>query len=145
MEKTKIKGLYLYVTKNFFSSLFVENEFLFICARDRFKEENSLPPPPEVLDAIEPSSNEISVETQKDYEGVYVGQIMDGKRNGYGKMTYSTGETYEGNWKNNKWNGQGIIVIYMFFFWSRIKKNFFYNKACIVGKMAIFMKESFST
>ena len=32
---------------------------------------------------------------------VYVGQLLDGKRDGYGFQVWVDGSRYEGNWKNN--------------------------------------------
>jgi len=31
------------------------------------------------------------------------------KREGYGKLLFNDGGYYEGNWKNNKMNGFGIL------------------------------------
>lgn len=38
---------------------------------------------------------------------VYVGDLKDGKKEGYGKMVYENGNIYEGEWKDDKRNGQG--------------------------------------
>lgn len=35
---------------------------------------------------------------------------MDGKRNGWGKLTKINGEKYEGYWLNNKKNGRGKYI-----------------------------------
>jgi hypothetical protein len=37
------------------------------------------------------------------YEGVYV----EGKKAGYGQMTYPNGDVYTGEWKDNRCNGYG--------------------------------------
>ena len=37
----------------------------------------------------------------------YIGCIKDGKMHGVGKLTWSTGAVYEGEWLNNKINGSG--------------------------------------
>jgi hypothetical protein len=37
------------------------------------------------------------------YEGIYV----EGKKAGYGKMTYPNGDVYTGEWKDNRTHGQG--------------------------------------
>ena len=39
--------------------------------------------------------------------GKYTGNIINGQRNGYGKMKYHTGYIYVGEWKNNERNGTG--------------------------------------
>ena len=47
---------------------------------------------------------------------VYIGSIKDGKRSGYGKMTYNAGikerdhDQYEGEWRFNKRHGDGKMV-----------------------------------
>merc|ERR1712100_141177 len=38
---------------------------------------------------------------------VYVGDWKDDKRNGKGKMTYASGEVYDGDWKDDKRDGKG--------------------------------------
>lgn len=40
----------------------------------------------------------------------YAGQWLDGKRNGWGEATFSTGGSYTGGWKDNKFDGHGKIV-----------------------------------
>ena len=51
---------------------------------------------------------ESPVETIR-YDGgsVYIGQVINGKRNGKGTMTWPSGETYEGDFVDNKRNGKG--------------------------------------
>jgi len=39
----------------------------------------------------------------------YTGDIIDGKRNGRGKMKFSNG-TYEGEWQNGKMHGKGVFL-----------------------------------
>ena len=39
----------------------------------------------------------------------YVGQVEDGKANGYGIAILNTGSRYVGEWKNNERHGQGIF------------------------------------
>ena len=34
--------------------------------------------------------------------------MQDNKRNGYGKSIYESGDSYEGEWKNNNKHGIGI-------------------------------------
>ena len=43
----------------------------------------------------------------RDTNGVYEGEIMNGKRNGKGKQTFADGEVYEGDFKDDKMNGKG--------------------------------------
>jgi hypothetical protein len=38
---------------------------------------------------------------------VYEGQYIDGKKNGHGKFTFASGDVYEGDWKDNNVHGQG--------------------------------------
>ena len=40
-------------------------------------------------------------------DGVYVSEIKNGKRNGYGTYEWDNGRVYTGYWKNNKANGYG--------------------------------------
>ena len=40
-------------------------------------------------------------------EGTYIGEIADGKADGYGRMTYSNGDVYLGEWVSNCQTGQG--------------------------------------
>ena len=40
-------------------------------------------------------------------DGVYVGDLTDGLRNGFGTMTYSNGNVYKGEWSNDMKNGEG--------------------------------------
>ncbi|PIB37736.1 MORN repeat-containing protein [Maribacter sp. 4G9] len=39
----------------------------------------------------------------------YIGQVKDGKAQGYGIALLDTGSRYEGNWKNNQRHGQGTF------------------------------------
>lgn len=39
----------------------------------------------------------------------YVGQVQDGKANGYGVAILNTGSRYVGEWKNNQRHGQGVF------------------------------------
>lgn len=41
---------------------------------------------------------------------VYIGEWLDGKKDGQGKMTYSNGDVYDGEWKDDKINGKGKIT-----------------------------------
>lgn len=44
-------------------------------------------------------------------DGVYVGDLTDGKRNGTGTMTYSNGNIYSGEWSNDIYNGKGKLSL----------------------------------
>ena len=39
--------------------------------------------------------------------GEYIGYVVDGKRHGQGKMMYTTGDIYDGEWHEDKRHGQG--------------------------------------
>lgn len=41
---------------------------------------------------------------------VYVGQMKDGKRDGFGTITLASGNVYTGEWKNNLKNGYGVFT-----------------------------------
>ena len=56
--------------------------------------------------------------------GVYIGEMKKYKQHGYGKMTYSDGTSYEGQWQNGKCNGYGTLTItndnlYNNIYWKR--------------------------
>jgi MORN repeat len=42
------------------------------------------------------------------YEGIYV----EGKKAGYGKMTYPNGDVYTGEWKDNRCHGHGKLHLH---------------------------------
>eukprot|EP00622_Pseudochattonella_farcimen_P002660 FR737637.1.p1 GENE.FR737637.1~~FR737637.1.p1 ORF type:complete len:226 (+),score=34.92 FR737637.1:1-678(+) len=41
-------------------------------------------------------------------KATYTGSYVDGKRCGVGTMTFPNGDVYQGEWKDNKMNGQGL-------------------------------------
>jgi len=41
--------------------------------------------------------------------GVYQGQVVQGKRQGEGIMTWPTGKIYVGHWKDDKFHGHGLL------------------------------------
>lgn len=43
-------------------------------------------------------------------ETIYCGELVEGLRQGYGKVTYSTGDWYEGYWDSDKYAGKGLYV-----------------------------------
>ena len=40
-------------------------------------------------------------------KNIYVGNFDDNKRNGHGRFYFSSGDTYDGEWKNDNYNGLG--------------------------------------
>ena len=40
----------------------------------------------------------------------YEGQLKNGKRQGHGVLTYSNGNKYEGEWKNGLQEGRGVLI-----------------------------------
>ncbi len=58
------------------------------------KHENKTPPVGNVVDTIA-------------IQEVYTGDLVDGKKNGFGKMVYENGNVYEGEWKDDKKSGKG--------------------------------------
>ena len=40
----------------------------------------------------------------------YQGKIINGKKNGFGKMNYGNGDIYEGNWKDDLRDGEGTLI-----------------------------------
>ena len=55
------------------------------------------------LSPINPKKNDIN-------QIQYIGNIIDGKKEGKGKLIYPDGTYYEGNFKNDLFNGKGIFV-----------------------------------
>eukprot|EP01091_Cochliopodium_minus_P016702 TRINITY_DN6330_c0_g1_i3.p1 TRINITY_DN6330_c0_g1~~TRINITY_DN6330_c0_g1_i3.p1 ORF type:complete len:203 (-),score=39.84 TRINITY_DN6330_c0_g1_i3:473-1081(-) len=45
-------------------------------------------------------------------KAVYEGEMLNGKIEGYGKMSWSDGHKYFGQWKNGKRDGEGTLVYY---------------------------------
>ena len=43
-------------------------------------------------------------------KGTYAGDLKSGKRHGTGKMVYDSGNTYEGGFKNDKFDGKGVYT-----------------------------------
>ena len=52
------------------------------------------------------SGPEFEVKQMK--KSCYMGQVADGKRNGYGVMLYDSGRIYEGKWVDDKRHGKGF-------------------------------------
>uniref|UniRef100_A0A3B3D5Z0 MORN repeat containing 3 n=1 Tax=Oryzias melastigma TaxID=30732 RepID=A0A3B3D5Z0_ORYME len=53
----------------------------------------------------------------------YHGDFLHGQRHGYGVFYYAGGAIYEGEWKNNKKNGQVCTFTLKFCFWSVHENN----------------------
>ncbi|MGB7395470.1 MAG: hypothetical protein WA913_13850 [Pricia sp.] len=51
----------------------------------------------------------LSFESEKGNQMHYVGQVKQGKANGYGVALLDTGSRYQGEWKNNKRHGEGTF------------------------------------
>jgi radial spoke head protein 1 len=47
---------------------------------------------------------------EKVQKGKYVGNYVDGKKNGRGKCTFPSGDTYDGYWLDNTMDGEGTYV-----------------------------------
>lgn len=43
-------------------------------------------------------------------KGIYTGECKNGKANGKGKYQWQSGDTYEGSWKNGRFDGYGILT-----------------------------------
>ena len=43
-------------------------------------------------------------------QGHFKGYIKDNRPEGLGKMSYTDGSSYQGNWSNGAWNGEGLYV-----------------------------------
>lgn len=46
--------------------------------------------------------------SEKNRDGIYTGEFMNGKRHGKGKFTWYNGEIFEGQWRDGKKNGFGV-------------------------------------
>ena len=64
-----------------------------------------------VKSGIWQGGNLISANVERQVEqGLYEGDVLNGKPHGHGKMTYNDGSTYEGEWKDGKWDGEGVFI-----------------------------------
>lgn len=63
--------------------------------------------------SIEITESTLAPEGKKYYENgdIYVGNLIDGIRSGYGTLYISSGGKYEGNWKNDRYNGNGTLTM----------------------------------
>jgi len=54
----------------------------------------------------------LRIKTGTDANGnVYVGQMEDGKKHGFGKLTWADGAVYVGDWKDGKRDGEGKLTL----------------------------------
>ena len=61
------------------------------------------------FDKLNINNNIIKNETKIYNNGKYIGQLINGKREGKGIYYLNSGSRYEGDWKNNKKEGKGIF------------------------------------
>ena len=59
-----------------------------------------------IIDALK---NNSKVEIQKLENGIYEGELINNIKEGNGKFIYNNGEFYVGQFKNNKFNGKGVL------------------------------------
>lgn len=55
------------------------------------------------------SNNTVYIVEQDEEDRRYEGTIVNGKREGFGKLTYADGAYYEGHFKNGKMEGEGTL------------------------------------
>lgn len=63
--------------------------------------------------SIEITDDSKSVNNKKYYENgdIYVGNLVNGVRSGFGTLYINDGGKYEGYWKNDKYNGNGFLLM----------------------------------
>ena len=61
------------------------------------------------FDELKFNNNQINKQEIKYKDGRYIGQVVNGIREGKGIMYWNDGDRYEGEWKNDKKEGKGII------------------------------------
>ena len=71
-------------------------------------------------------------------ENIYLGKIADGKRNGPGKLIYPDGTQYEGNFKDNEFDGYGIYKCKLYIY----KGNYISGKKNGNGQYEDLIKKS---
>ena len=64
--------------------------------------------------------NDLSHEEQENDKFLYVGEIREGKKEGYGECFYKNGDYYKGEWVNDKKEGKGLL----YFHGERYEGNF---------------------
>ena len=55
------------------------------------------------------SSRDLSENKKPAIQSGYIGDYVNGKKNGHGKMVYKDGSSYDGEWKDDKINGYGTV------------------------------------
>ena len=73
---------------------------------ESFKEAET-PPTPSQTSSVNVSDKKILISDGT--IGIYTGQLVEGKPEGYGVFIYSNGEIFKGNWRNGKQSGRGSI------------------------------------
>ena len=63
-----------------------------------------------LIDQIRNNFNVIDTSGGENQDGEYEGEMLDGRRNGYGTCKYENGSFYEGHWRDNKFHGKGKFV-----------------------------------
>ena len=60
------------------------------------------------FDQLNINNNQLNNQTKNYKNGRYVGQIINGLREGKGIFYWNDGDRYEGDWRNDKREGKGI-------------------------------------
>ena len=71
-------------------------------------------------------------------ENIYIGKIAEGKRNGTGQLIYQDGTQYEGNFKDNEFDGYGVYKCKLYIY----KGNYISGKMNGKGKYEDLIKKS---
>ena len=86
-------------------------------------------------------NNDAPVEKNYENGDKYVGQLINGKRQGKGTMTYADQTSYEGEWYNNLKNGQGVQTFISGDKYEGNFKNIKWRDTVLIPiKMDVFMK-----
>ncbi len=64
-----------------------------------------------IVRAIDPSLIAATSETLQIGGGTYIGDVVDGRANGQGTLTWPNGNKYIGEWKDGKRHGQGTLTL----------------------------------
>ena len=104
------KGVYYYANGAKYESEWKDDTDLF--AHPEAAEADESTSTPTIAATSTPAPTEAPKETYvsgKSYSnGLYTGQLVNGKRHGNGVMEYPNGNKYEGEWKDDKQNGKGV-------------------------------------
>jgi len=82
-----------------------EDEFAITTSPLKHEEANSL-----AFDEAELTAVESTRFSPSKMNSRYKGDIVEGKKEGFGKYVYVNGATYEGEWKDGKRHGKGIFI-----------------------------------